>query len=78
MDAENWDETASQIILEHGGEIFAQGADDLIELAIPEEDLAKRDSELVACEVECRRAGRDVFFVELDIDGLDAEGGVHL
>jgi succinyl-CoA synthetase beta subunit len=78
MDAENWDETASQIVLEHGGEIFAQGADDLIELAIPEEDLAKRDSELVACEVECRRAGRDVFFVELDIEGLDAKGEVHL
>ena len=71
LDVKNWDETASQIVLEHAGEIFAMGCDDSLELMNPEEDLGRRDSELVACEVECRRAGRDVFFVELNIEGLD-------
>ena len=35
------------------------------------DEFAKRDSELIACEVECRMAGLDALFVELDIDGLD-------
>jgi succinyl-CoA synthetase beta subunit len=34
------------------------------------EDFATKDSELIACEVECRRAGIDGLFVDLDIPGL--------
>ena len=39
-------------------------------LAVSEEQIAGKDSELIACEVELRRAGRAVLFVELDIPGL--------
>ena len=35
------------------------------------EDFATKDSELIACEVECRRAGIDAVFVELAIPGLE-------
>jgi len=39
--------------------------------AIPSEEFANKDSELLACDVECRLAGVDGFYVELDIPGLD-------
>jgi len=39
--------------------------------AVDAEEFAKRDSELIGCEVECRRGGLDAVFVELDIEGLE-------
>ncbi|MBK7406044.1 MAG: acetate--CoA ligase family protein [Phycisphaerales bacterium] len=39
-------------------------------ITVTPEDLAKKDSELIACEVECRILGIDGIFVELDIPGL--------
>jgi hypothetical protein len=36
------------------------------------EDFANKDSELLACDVECRLAGVEGFYLELDIPGLDA------
>jgi hypothetical protein len=38
--------------------------------AIPSEEFANKDSELVACDVECRLAGIDGFYLELDVPGL--------
>jgi succinyl-CoA synthetase beta subunit len=35
------------------------------------EEFANKDSELLACDVECRLAGVDGFYLELDIPGLD-------
>ena len=35
------------------------------------EDFANKDSELLACDVECRLAGVEGFYLELDIPGLD-------
>ncbi len=47
-------------------------------LAIDAEAFAGKDSELIACEVECRRRGCDAVFVELDIPGLtEVAGGAH-
>ncbi len=40
-------------------------------LAVALEDAATKDSEFVALEVECRRAGRPVVFVDLPVEGLD-------
>ena len=34
------------------------------------EDFMSKDSDMIACEVECRRDGIDGVFVELDIPGL--------
>jgi hypothetical protein len=41
-------------------------------LAVDEETAAKADSEFIACEIECLRAGRGVVFVDLPIAGIDA------
>ncbi|MDZ4831588.1 MAG: ATP-grasp domain-containing protein [Phycisphaerae bacterium] len=39
---------------------------------LPAAELAHKDSEFIACEVECRRAGDGALFVDLDIPGLAA------
>ena len=39
--------------------------------ASPSEEFATRDSELLACDVECRLDGIEGFYLELDIPGLD-------
>ena len=38
--------------------------------ALPTEEFANKDSELLACDVECRLAGLEGFYLELDIPGL--------
>ena len=38
--------------------------------ALPNEEFAAKDSELLACDVECRLAGIEGFYLELDIPGL--------
>jgi hypothetical protein len=38
---------------------------------LPSEEFATKDSELLACDVECRLAGVEGFYLELDIPGLD-------
>ena len=35
------------------------------------EEFATKDSELLACDVECRLAGIEAFYLELEIPGLD-------
>lgn len=42
-------------------------------LAISGEDAASKDSEMIACEIECWRAGEPVVFVDLPVLGLDDE-----
>jgi hypothetical protein len=39
--------------------------------ALTSEEFANKDSELLACDVECRLAGVEGFYLELDIPGLD-------
>jgi succinyl-CoA synthetase beta subunit len=46
--------------------------------ALPDEEFATKDSELLACDVECRLAGIEGFYLELDIPGLNyLIGGAH-
>ena len=71
MDRQHWSDKATQIVREHGSLVFDTEANEGFALAIPPEDLAKRDSELIACEVECRRAGCECVYVELAIEGLE-------
>src|SRR5262249_44023080 len=62
----------------HSGGLIIQRADTPA-IALPMEEFANKDSELVACDVECRFAGIDGFYLELDIPGLDALiGGARL
>ena len=74
LDRIAWDETATEVVLAHAANVFERADDGGVRLLIPKEDLGKRDSELVACEVECVLAGRPVFFVDLEIDGLERVG----
>jgi succinyl-CoA synthetase beta subunit len=47
-------------------------------IALPGEEFANKDSELVACDVECRLAGIEGFYLELDIPELnELIGGVR-
>src|SRR6266702_3242554 len=39
--------------------------------ALPSEEFATKDSELLTCDVECRLTGVDGFYLELDVPGLD-------
>jgi succinyl-CoA synthetase beta subunit len=39
--------------------------------ALPDEEFANKDSELLACDVECRLAEVEGFYLELDIPGLN-------
>jgi hypothetical protein len=39
--------------------------------ALASEEFANKDSELLACDVECRLAGVEGFYLELNIPGLD-------
>jgi hypothetical protein len=44
---------------------------DIPTIALTSEEFANKDSELLACDVECRLAGIEGFYLELDIPGLD-------
>ena len=39
--------------------------------ALSTEEFATKDSELLACDVECRLAGIEGFYLELDVPGVD-------
>lgn len=39
--------------------------------ALPNDEFVTKDSELLACDVECRLGGVEGFYLELDIPGLD-------
>jgi succinyl-CoA synthetase beta subunit len=60
---------SSGLIIDHDGAPVA---------ALPNEELATKDSELLACDVECCLAGIEGFYLELNIPGLDELiGGDH-
>jgi succinyl-CoA synthetase beta subunit len=44
-------------------------------VALSGEEFTNKDSELLACDVECRLAGVEGFYLELDIPGLDELSG---
>ncbi|MGH7131981.1 MAG: ATP-grasp domain-containing protein [Phycisphaerales bacterium] len=70
IDSVDWKKHAGAIVLRAGGLLKDDGGKPAITLK-PEELLMK-DSDFIACEVECRRDGIDGLFVELEIPGLDA------
>ncbi len=54
----------------HSGGLIIDG-DGAPKTALPSEEFATKDSELLACEVECHIAGVEGFYLELDIPELD-------
>jgi len=71
IDPAAWRDHASAVIARASGWLRA-GAGGAPEPTIGPDEFLGRDSDMIACEVECRRDGIPGFFVELDIPGLDA------
>ena len=69
IDAAKWSEIRRTIETHSGGLIVDR--DGAPALALASEEFATKDSELLACDVECRLARVDGFYLELDIPGLD-------
>jgi succinyl-CoA synthetase beta subunit len=76
VDSVRWPEIRAAVETHSGGLIIdRKGAP---AAALPIEEFATKDSELLACDVECRLAGIEGFYLGLEIPGLDELiGGDH-
>ena len=68
IDTAKWPEIRSAVETHSGGLIVDREGSPVPSL--PDEEFATKDSELLACDVECRLAGVEGFYLELDIPGL--------
>ena len=69
IDNLNWPQIRRAIETHSGGLIVDRAG--VPAASLPTDEFATKDSELLACDVECRLAGVDGFYLELDIPGLD-------
>lgn len=69
IDTSRWGEYGGEVVEQSFGLLMDDGGKPA--LAVDQENVAGKDSELIACEVECRMTGADVVFVDLEIPGLD-------
>ena len=69
IDTAQWPEIRRAVETHSGGLIVDRAGKPAA--ALPSEEFANKDSELLACDVECRLAGVEGFYLELDIPGLD-------
>lgn len=70
IDLDQCTAAVTDLIVKHsGGVLKNEGGKPALE--VDEETAAGKDSELIACEIECARAGHEVVFVDLPIAGID-------
>src|SRR5256885_2284969 len=69
IDSAQWPQIRSAVETHSGGLIVDRAGAPVS--PVPGEEFATKDSELLACDVECRLAGVEGFYLELDIPGLD-------
>jgi len=69
IDTMNWPDIRRAVETHSGGLIVDRS--DTPAMALKSDEFANKDSELLACDVECRLAGIEGFYLELDIPGLD-------
>jgi succinyl-CoA synthetase beta subunit len=69
IDTANWLQIRAAVEMHSGGLIVDRAGAPATSLS--SEEFANKDSELLACDVECRLAGVEGFYLELDIPGLD-------
>jgi succinyl-CoA synthetase beta subunit len=69
IDTAKWSEIRRAVETHSGGLILDRDGAPVTPLS--GEEFAIKDSELLACDVECRLAGVEGFYLELDIPGLD-------
>ena len=70
VDVARCDEATNKLLLEYGGNIF-KIENGKPALNLSPEEVAGKDSELIACEIECRARANDVVYVDLSIPGVD-------
>jgi succinyl-CoA synthetase beta subunit len=64
------DAKATEFIVQHGSWLLKNENGRPV-LAVREAEAANKDSEFIMLEIECRRAGKPVVFVDLPIEGID-------
>jgi succinyl-CoA synthetase beta subunit len=69
IDTAKWPEIRRAVETHSGGLIVDR--DSAPTAVLSNDEFANKDSELLACDVECRLAGVEGFYLELDIPGLD-------
>src|SRR5947208_3137568 len=69
IDSAQWSQIRGAVETHSGGLIVDRAGAPVS--SVPGEEFATKDSELLACDVECRLAGVEGFYLELDIPGLD-------
>ncbi len=69
IDSQACDAETTRLVVEHAYGLLKDEAGVPV-LAVSEQDAAGKDSEFIACEIELRRAGKPVVYVELDVPGL--------
>ena len=69
IDTARWPEIRAAVETHSGGLIVDR--DGTPASALPNEEFATKDSELLACDVECHLAGTEGFYLELGVPGLD-------
>jgi succinyl-CoA synthetase beta subunit len=69
VDTEKWPQIRRAVETHSGGLIVDHAGAPAS--AFPSEEFVNKDSELLACDVECRLAEIEGFYLELDIPGLD-------
>jgi succinyl-CoA synthetase beta subunit len=74
IDSSIWPKISSAVETHSGGLIADRNGKPAATL--PSEEFAAKDSELLACDVECRLAGIEGFYLELEIPGLNQLMGV--
>jgi len=69
IDTACWPDIRAAVETHSGGLIIDRDGTPVA--ALSNEEFAAKDSELLACDVECRLAGIEGFYLELEIPGLD-------
>jgi succinyl-CoA synthetase beta subunit len=69
IDTNQWPQIRGAVETHSGGLIVDR--ESVPEPSLADEEFATKDSELLACDVECRLAGIEGFYLELDIPGLN-------
>jgi succinyl-CoA synthetase beta subunit len=76
IDSGQWAQIRSAVETHSGGLIVDRKG--VPTQSLPDEEFVTKDSELLACDVECRLAAVEGFYLKLDIPGLDQLiGGAH-
>lgn len=76
IDTPHWTQIRPAVEAHSGGLITDR--ENVPAAALPDDEFATKDSELLACDVECRLSGVEGFYLELDIAGLgELIGGDH-